>query len=228
MSTTSAPTAREPESAVTAPPYDPDAGTARADLLRFLAACYYEPAPLFAEARLFESMRIAASKIDPALAERARALGAAFAADDLHTLLVDYTRLFIGPVQPPARPYESCWLGGEPLLLQGSTLAVLELYRQGGFDLDPEFHELPDHVAVELEFLYALTLRGEQARHAGDAGALAEIDALRARFVDEHLGAWIGRFSDAVERSAQTAFYRELAAMTRRCIAGRGATQRAH
>jgi putative dimethyl sulfoxide reductase chaperone len=227
MSTTSASTARGPEDAVTAPGYDPDEGTARADLLRFLAACYYEPAPEFAEARLFESMRIAASKVDPALAERACALGEAFAADELQTLLVDYTRLFIGPVQPLARPYGSCWLGGEPLLMQGSTLAVLELYRQGGFDLDPEFHELPDHVAVELEFLYALTWRLEQARHAGDAGALAEIEALRARFVDEHIAAWVG-FTEAVGRGAQTAFYRELAAMTRACVAERGATQHTH
>lgn len=211
---------------VATPAYDPDTPTARADLLRFLAACYYEPAPEFAEERLFQSMRVAAAKVDSALAERAHALGEAFAADDLPTLLVDYTRLFIGPVQPLARPYGSFWLSGEPVLMQDSTLTVRELYRQGGFDLDPGFHELPDHVAVELEFLYALTWRREQALRAGDADALAGVDALRARFVAEHLGAWAGRFVEAVGRGAQTAFYRELAAMTQACLAEGSRTPR--
>lgn len=216
MCTTSASTARVPDTNVAAPAYAPDAGSARADLLRFLSACYYEPAPEFAEERLFYSMRVAASTIDPALGEMARSLGEAFAADDLHTLLVDYTRLFIGPLQPLARPYGSFWLSGETA--QGATLAVLELYRRGGFDLDADFHDLPDHVAVELEFLYVLAFRRQQAQRDGDAAALAEADALSRRFLDEHVGAWVSRFADAVDRAAQTRFYRELAAMTRACL----------
>ena len=37
--------------------YAPDEATARQDLCRFLSACYYEPAPEFAEEKLFDSMR---------------------------------------------------------------------------------------------------------------------------------------------------------------------------
>ena len=40
-------------------------GMARADLCRFLAACYYEPGPEFAEEKLFESMQAAASRVHP-------------------------------------------------------------------------------------------------------------------------------------------------------------------
>ena len=92
------------------PGIDPDQAGAREDLCRYLAGCYYEPGPEFAEEGLFDSMLAAASRIDPGLAEHARRLGEAFAAQDLQTLLVDYTRLFLGPVQTLAKPYGSVWL----------------------------------------------------------------------------------------------------------------------
>ena len=67
-------------------------------------------------------MLAAAARIDPELAERARKLGEAFAAQDLQTLLVDYTRLFLGPVQPLARPYASFWLTAKTTLMQDATM----------------------------------------------------------------------------------------------------------
>ncbi|MBI2180394.1 MAG: hypothetical protein HYU31_06200, partial [Deltaproteobacteria bacterium] len=54
--------------------YDQDRGLARQDLCRFLAACYYQPDPAFAEERMFDSMLDAAKRIDPTLATRARRL----------------------------------------------------------------------------------------------------------------------------------------------------------
>jgi putative dimethyl sulfoxide reductase chaperone len=206
---------------------DPQQATAREDLCRFLSACYYEPAPEFAEERLFDSMLAAAQQLDPELAEQARRLGEAFAAEDLQTLLVDYTRLFLGPVDPRARPYGSSWLGGEGALMEDSTLAVLDLYREGGFEIDEDFRDLPDHVAVELEFLYVLNFRQNQARGLGDTGARAECEQLQQRFLADHLARWIGPFSAAVRAGAETAFYRELAAMTERFVLGfeHGATK---
>jgi len=200
------------------PGIDPDTAGAREDLCRYLAGCYYEPGPEFAEERLFDSMLAAAIRIDPDLAEHARRLGEAFAAQDLQTLLVDYTRLFLGPVQTLARPYGSVWLSGESALMQDSSMAVLELYGQGGFEIDEAFRELPDHVAVELEFLYLLIFNLNQARRAADADAASATAALQQRFLAQHLGAWIGPFCAAVQAGAETAFYRELGALTERFV----------
>jgi TorA maturation chaperone TorD len=77
---------------------------ARADFARLLAACYYEPGPEFAEEGLFPSMAHAAGRIDVAPAEQAGRLATAFKGEDPQELLVDYTRLFLGPVGAPARP----------------------------------------------------------------------------------------------------------------------------
>ena len=153
------------------PSHDVDAGTGREILCRLLAACYYQPGAEFAEEHVFDSMRDAAGAVDADLAAVAERLGPAFAAVPADELLLDYTRLFLGPNDILAKPYGSVWLSGEQPLMQGSTMEVLDLYREGGFDLAEDFRELPDHIAAELEFLYLLIFRENQARQAGDDDA---------------------------------------------------------
>jgi TorA maturation chaperone TorD len=187
---------------------------ARADLARLLAACFYEPGPEFAEERLFVSMAQAAARIDPSLAEAAGRLGEAFAAGDAQELLVDYTRLFLGPVAALAQPYGSVWLEERQSLMQDSTLAVISLYEAGGVEVDEDFRDLPDHIVAELEFLYLLLFRRAEALRNEDADAAARYAGLQRRFLDEHLGRWVPPFAAAILGGAQTAFYRELASLT--------------
>lgn len=198
--------------------YDPDQASAHANLCRFLSACYYEPCAEFMQEKLFDSMRVAATRIDPELAGSARRLGEAFAAEDLQTLLVDYTRLFLGPAQALAQPYGSYWLKAPAQTQDNPPLTLLDLYSEGGFEIDEEFRELPDHVAVELEFLYLLTFTRHQAHALGKTREVSATELLQRRFLDEHLGAWIGLFAAAVKSGAKTAFYRELAAFTKRFV----------
>ncbi|MBI5900507.1 MAG: molecular chaperone TorD family protein [Rhodocyclales bacterium] len=186
---------------------------AREDLCRYLAACYYEPSAAFAEERLFDSIRAAAAAIEPDLAEVAERLGAAFAATDVGTLLVDYTRLFIGPGQPRALPYASFWLTDDPSQRHEATQVALDFYEQGGLDVGDDLPELPDHAAVELEFLYRLI-------HAANAGLddPANDAPLYSRFVSAHLGAWIPAFAKAVDAGAETGFYKALGEITERFV----------
>jgi putative dimethyl sulfoxide reductase chaperone len=198
--------------------YDHDKGAAREVFCRLLAACYYEPGKEFAEEKVFDSMLGTAKRIDPDLAAGAARLKDAFSTDALDALLLDYTRLFLGPTETIAPPYGSVWLSGEKPLMQDSTIAVLELYREGGFEIDDQFRELPDHIAVELEFLYLLIYRENQAREAGETDSLTPKSGLRKRFLEEHLRAWIGPFTAAVRAGAQSNFYRELAELTNRFV----------
>ena len=197
--------------------FDPVEASAREDLCRFLAACYYEPAQEFEEEKLFDSMLLAAKHIDPTLADHARRLGQAFTAQDLQTLLVDYTRLFLGPIDALAKPYGSSWQPAEPAE-DNPPPAILALYSEGGFDIDDDFRELPDHVAVELEFMYLLTFNMNRAQAANKNEAADAIEALKQRFLAEHLGAWVNPFTAAVKGSAETVFYRELADLTARFV----------
>jgi len=198
--------------------HDLKQASAREDLCRYLAACYYQPAQEFADEKLFDSMLAAASCVHPDLAVHARRLGEEFAVEGVETLLIDYTRLFLGPTHTLARPYGSVWLEGENVVMGESTMATLALYREGGFDIGEEFREPPDHIAAELEFLYLLLYRENEAQREGKQGVLEAKAALRHRFLDEHLGRWIGPFTAAVKAGAQTSFYRHLAELTHRFV----------
>lgn len=194
---------------------DADDMLARADLVRFLAASFYQPGPEFSEEGLFESMHACAALIDTDLARDCAALGAAFAAEPEEALLIDYTRLFLGPVEALALPYASVWLTREKTLYQDETAAVLAMYEAAGFEVDEGFRDLPDHVAAELEFLYRLLHRAYVAAAGQDAAAQDEARAQAREFVQQHLGRWLPGFLDAIERNAGTAFYRQLARVAR-------------
>ena len=206
--------------------YDLAQGAARADLCRYLAACYYEPTPAFAEERMFATMLAAATTLGDAYAAPVRRLADAYAGTALQDLLVDYTRLFIGPIGTLAKPYGSVWLAGDVTLMQDSSVAVEALYEEGGFALDQEFRELPDHVAAELEFLYLLIHEQNVAQARSDLPAVHGNADLRRRFLAAHLGAWAPPFAHAAAAGAQTAFYRELAAPTERFVADETAAVR--
>ena len=196
------------------PNHEPDQGIAREHLCRLLAACYYQPGPEFAEEKVFDSMLNAATRISPELAAHAQRLGNDFSAAGHDALLLDYTRLFLGPNHIIAKPYGSIWLEGQNTVMGDSTVAVEALYQEGGFDMSEYFREVPDHIAVELEFLYLMIYRENEAQHNGEPQALQAKAALRKRFLAEHVGRWIGPFTSAVIAGAQSAFYRDLAELT--------------
>ena len=187
---------------------------AREDLCRFLSACYYEPTTDFSEEHLFDSMLAAASAIDPDLAECARKLRVAFLDQDIQTLLVDHTALFIGPAQPKAMPYATFWLTDDQSMRHEATMAVLDFYERGGFDVDAQIHELPDHVAIELEFLYALMFRLNEAKRQSNEDESNETSLLIGSLLNDHLGRWIPEFTQAVQANAETEFYKRAAELT--------------
>lgn len=197
---------------------DFDQAAAQADLCRLLAACYYEPGSEFAEEKVFEAMVDAAALLSPDLAGLAQQLKAAFAGVSGEDLLVDYARLFVGPNGTLAAPYESAWRGQETGSPLDPTLALVDLYEQGGFEMDPDFRDLPDHLAVELEFLYTLIFDIAAATQSGDERALAHAQTLRAALLERHLACWIGPFAAAVGENAASDFYRRLAALTARFV----------
>jgi TorA maturation chaperone TorD len=153
----------------------------------------------------------------PVAAETAEALGldagpieelAACSGSMTEEFLDEYERLFVGPGRTPCPPYESLWLGARPRLEQGrlmgaASVAVADLYRALGLDVAAGAHELPDHVAIELEAL-AVALRAE------GSGAEEACEAL----LHEHLVAWLPAFCAAVERETRQPFYAVLARVT--------------
>jgi TorA maturation chaperone TorD len=102
--------------------------------------------------------------------------------------------------------------------MRESSMDVLELYREGGFDLAEDFRELPDHIAAELEFLYLLLFRENRALRDDDA-TLPEVLSLKRRFIEGHLGAWAPAFCRAVAVGTASEYFQALSGLTARFVA---------
>lgn len=191
---------------------------ARQDAFRFLSASYCEPTPIFREERLFESISGVAEFLGPEAKASADRLSKAFDGTTDQDLLVDYTRLFVGPARPLAPPYESVWVSPSENLSQEPTLAVLELYQQGGFCIDDGINDLPDHIAVELEFVYRMLFESNHAEQQGDHEKAAITRALHDQFLAQHLNRWVDPFLQTVADHASTSFYQELSVFSRHVL----------
>ncbi len=184
---------------------------ARADVYRLLSACYYQPEDVFLEEEVFSQLKTALAKASPSGDMEAAGLDDCFRASGVETLMLDYSRLFLGPFDILAKPYGSVYLDGEKVVMGDSTMQALELYREGGFDIAEDFREMPDHIAVELEFLYLLSFRiGQES----DDEERTRLVALKHRFLENHLGCWVGTLSAAIRNGAETDFYKLLAGLT--------------
>lgn len=186
-----------------------------ADVYRLLSACYYQPEEAFVEEEVFGQLKTALAEVNPQLVIDAAAMDESFRNSDPETLMLDYSRLFLGPLDILAKPYGSVYLDGEKVVMGDSTMQALSLYREGGFDLADDFREVPDHVAAELEFLYLLSFR---IGHSEEPDERSRLIALKKRFLVEHLGRWIGDLAESIRKGAETEFYRRLAAVTEKFV----------
>lgn len=188
---------------------------ARADVYRLLSACFYQPEEAFLEEEVFGQLKTSMSKASPQFIVETVALEDAFKSVSLEDLQLDYSRLFLGPFEILARPYGSIYLDGEKIVMGDSTVRAQELYREGSFDIAEDFCEVPDHVAVELEFLYLITFNMAQNPEGEEKKRLL---LLKRMFLSEHLGAWMSPFADAVRKGAGTEFYRQLAGVVENVV----------
>lgn len=189
--------------------------TARAEVYRQLANTYRLPSDDLPA--VVEALEDALSQ----LGSEARSEAARLSANHLDSgaLQVDYARLFIGPFMAPAPPYGSVYLEDKRRLMGNSTVDVQQHYLSLGLDLSPDFKEAPDHIAAELEFMHVLVNQELEAIELSDGQRLFDNLRHQRNFLQKHIGAWIGAFTDKIAEHAQTDYYRHLAGVTRMFIA---------
>ncbi|MBI9079275.1 MAG: molecular chaperone TorD family protein [Pseudodesulfovibrio sp.] len=108
--------------------------------------------------------------------------------DQYFDLETEYVRLFISSSgSVPAPPYESCHLKGPARTMGKSALAMRSRLSEAGLELSLDSNEPPDHLSIELEYLYHLLSTGWTD---GDA-TLAASGADFARTV---MLPWVRRF----------------------------------
>ena len=85
-------------------------------------------------------------------------------------------------------------------------------------DLSENNKDSPDHITIELEFMYYLVYKELKAIEQGDIEGTMDSLKEQIQFLHDHLGAWLPEFSDNIEKNAGTGFFNNLAGFTRTFI----------
>ncbi|KJS47683.1 molecular chaperone [Desulfosporosinus sp. BICA1-9] len=130
---------------------------------------------------------------------------------------VEFTRLFIGPEHLPCPPYEACYRerledGSFGYLMGETTLAVKNLYREAGLEVNPP--QMPDHISAELEGLALFTSMEVEAWEKDNKAAVLRTMQFGQRLLGEHLTQWVPAFCLDVRTSAQSNYYKALVLLT--------------
>ena len=136
--------------------------------------------------------------------------------NDLKQLRIDFSKLFVGPYKLLASPYGSTYLEGSEVLMGDSTMDVKNRYENEGLFMD--IKEAPDHIAIELEFMYFLILKEIEAKKTPDQEKADYYLEKQLSFLETHIARWIPEFSGNVIANAQTEFYKNLAHTTKAFI----------
>jgi TorA maturation chaperone TorD len=134
-------------------------------------------------------------------------------------LAVDFCQLFITSGRT-GTPHESVHAkrrrpNRESDLLWGDPASEMkDLYREAGFELDEESHQLPDALGVELEFMEKLSEREAEAGREGLADEVRRLRELQRRMLKDHLGQWLPDYARRLQSRASTDFFRSMLELT--------------
>ena len=150
-----------------------------------------------------------AALYDPALrslTQAAASLAAAGLDAAVRDTRVEHARLFTGPGRPAVMCYASQYLDADergPGRLNGAAAAfAAAAYEANGVAPATARRELADHATTELEFLFHLCRREEDAWAAGERDEALRLRRTLDRFLREHAGHWLPELATAVHAAA--------------------------
>lgn len=186
----------------------------REDMYRLLAACYYSPTSGLLEEDCCAALATLLEGMTPEAAQYAANAAVAAGNSTIEALAVEHARLFIGPFQLVAPPYGSLYLDEAKTVMGDSTARVAAFYHACGLHLADDFHELPDHFAVELEFMSYLAFKQREAECLGDKDEVLRVVKLQKEFLDRFLMPWLEPFTSAIIIDDEAPFYKAVANCT--------------
>jgi putative dimethyl sulfoxide reductase chaperone len=187
---------------------------ALSETCRLIAVLFYDPQEfLTGEQGLdFPGFAEVAGITDPLLGEMCHTLQQAAATEEINELRVDYAALFVGPAELLACPYGSVYLENGRRLYGETTGAVAKIYAEAGLQVEGDGGVVPDHIAVELEFLSYLLNHGD----GSESGGLIKPYAV---FLQHYFLPFASRLAADIIASAKTDFYRSQGKMLQRLCA---------
>lgn len=130
-----------------------------------------------------------------------------------------FMNLFKVPGPEYVAPYESVFrdtreIDGQSVrgLLMGlSAVDVQRCYRLAAVDLTEEYHDLPDHIALELNFLAHLCGKEEAFLANGDEARLIRTWEMERDFLSAHVVSWVPKLRDGIHEKCRHSYFRSVA-----------------
>ena len=183
----------------------------RGDCYRLFAALFYPPdKESFLDEDVCGNLVQLLESVCPMASDHASGMAKVLERADAQALSIAHAKLFLGPFELQAPPYGSVYLDENTRLMGDSTVAVMKMYQLAGLSLSDENREAPDHIAIELEFMYYLISREIQSFKSGDTDEALEYLRMQHKFNDKYLATWIGPFCDKIRESSEDDSYKLL------------------
>ena len=110
----------------------------RADVYRRLSTCYYLP-----ERATLDQLEELEAILEQTCPEAAPYVAQMRQADDLDSLKVDFSQLFVGPFKLNAPPYGSVYLERQRAVMGASTVDAEKRYREAGLNIAQSLNDAP-------------------------------------------------------------------------------------
>lgn len=130
-------------------------------------------------------------------------------------LEVEHTTLFVLADDRNFRPYESVYLDSDQYMGGQYTKNVENFMKSVGFEFTSALDELPDHIAIELEFMHHMCSKeGESWKKSKKDYGLDYLKYERD-FLKEHLAKWAFDFCEDLYEKAESNFFKAGALLTK-------------
>jgi len=125
---------------------------------------------------------------------------------------VDYANLFLMHLVP----YETFYTRDDQMIESGGENPLMNLYDALDFKVELNKARVisPDHIGVELEFMYMLSSALKKAFEAKDEGGVEELLLVQKGFLKDHLLNWAPLFLINMKKESRTALYHDGAELT--------------
>lgn len=182
----------------------------RGDCFKLLAACFYEPdRALFLEEQVGKNICLLFENLVPEGVRPARQMQGIIEELTQEQMSIDHAALFVGPFELLAPPYGSVYIEKKRTVM-GETSVIAKRYYQEA-ELSVDIKEPPDHIVIELEFMYYLCSKEASASQNGQHAESDHFREQQVRFFHQAIKPWVGDFCAAIQAGTENAFYKSLA-----------------
>lgn len=113
----------------------------------------------------------------------------------------EFIRIFVNTRKGVDAPlYHSCYYDDNNLLMREPAAKMSEFLETAGMDLSPEIGEPPDHLCIELEYLYFLLNQDHALKDP-------EFSAHTRGFAQEFMLPWIDEFQSRIPADGVSVFF---------------------